>query len=341
MAERDSLKERERQMLAEFALYDEHVDVVSAFEWIFTDYAVQGLPDTVRHFERFPKIPTSKSSVTPDFTVSYQDGSGLIGEIANIAQHENSVDKLCKQLLRYDSIHSLPGSQAALAETQGSIDVVQLVRFDVGLHAVRRIIDERLENPHHWYKPSKRPVLVQYARDDTKYTFQRIPDPRNGVLKDTQRDPDISKYLNSGLNIRAEKFTRVKSGRAFINDPIPPLYLATHLWLRTIPGYFGRTIGTVSITADEITRILNEQYGHIRISDVRSALSLLKMAGLAEEEESEWTIARSILGKGVEGDRAVQQLIARRAIGTSKPRAPLANPKWRRPKTHPDQGQLF
>ena len=64
------------RLLHGFTTYDRAVDVVSAFETAFTTRI--SLPGTVRHFERFPRIPGDRgSTLTPDFTVVFHDGTGL------------------------------------------------------------------------------------------------------------------------------------------------------------------------------------------------------------------------------------------------------------------------
>ena len=45
------------RLLEELDTHDQHVDGVSAFEWLFTGPAVKDLSVTVAHFERFPRIP--------------------------------------------------------------------------------------------------------------------------------------------------------------------------------------------------------------------------------------------------------------------------------------------
>lgn len=77
------------RLLYGFTTYDRAVDVVSAFEMAFTS-SLTGVPETVRHFERFPRVPDEDGTIlTPDFSVVFDDGGGLVGEIARIALHDN------------------------------------------------------------------------------------------------------------------------------------------------------------------------------------------------------------------------------------------------------------
>jgi hypothetical protein len=274
-----------QNLIDEYVTYDEHVDVVSAFEWLFTDPGVNDLPATVHHFERFPRIRRNNSpTLTPDFTVLFVDRTAIVGEIAKIALHENSVDKLCQQLANYDALTQVPGP-AGLVDV-GHLDVVQLVQTRVGLNAVRRVIKERLLDPAHSYKPSQPPCIVQYSRTPDVYVLQRIPDPVNGTIySPPARSPNIANYLDNDFSPPIRNFIATKTRRAFINDPIPPLYLATHLWTRTWPTMVGRIATDYTVDPKATVQSLREQYGMGNLSDVKKALTLLQTAGVAAAEE--------------------------------------------------------
>lgn len=317
------------RLLDEFATYDQHVDVVSAFEWLFTDPGVKDLPGTVAHFERFPRIPRDCGSpLTPDFTVLFTDGTAIVGEIAKIALHENSIDKLCQQIAGYDALDRIPNATGGFTRIQNP-DVLQLVRNQNGLTTVKRVIVERYLDPAHPYKPSRPPCVAQYSRTDTVYAFQRLQNPENGTLTaPPARKPNVVDYLNNDWAVAARHFVGVKSRRAFINDPVEPLYLATHLWTRTWPTEHGSARNDIVVAPATTATVLHQQYGHVRAGDVKLALELLQAAGLAYANKDEtWTVSRKMLGRP--GDRDVHKIIARR-IGTgatrvvARPRIPTA-----------------
>jgi hypothetical protein len=307
------------RLLEEYDTYDQHVDVVSAFEWLFTDPAVEGLPETVAHFERFPSIPRADGDpLTPDFTVLFKDGTAIIGEIAKIALHENSVDKLCQQIGNYDAMDRVPNAAGGLTEVEHP-DVLQLVRNQNGLTTVRRVIVERYLNPDHPYKPSRAPCIAQFSRTDTHYAFQRLQNPENGTLSTPAgREPNIAKYLDSDWAAPAGRFVGIKAARAFINDPVKPLYLATHLWTRTWPTQHGSGKEDIVVDPTATADLIRSQYGLVRATDVRKALELLQAAGLsAPDSDGTWTVSRKLLGRS--GDRDVHKLIAKRiAKGSPK-----------------------
>ena len=154
--------------------------------------------------------------------------------------HENSVDKACEQIGKYASLQRLPSDNKGGTAAITNLDVLQLVPAEVGLSAVNRIIKERYLNPDHRYAPPKPPVIAQYSRsivrDDFRYTFQRIPDPDNGTLPVSREPATVGLLLSSDSNVPARKFKDIKARRKFMNDPIKPLYLATHLWASTWPS---------------------------------------------------------------------------------------------------------
>ncbi len=63
-------------VLGGYQWFDETVDIVSAFEYLYTEQAE--MASTVRHFERFPSVPNPSGGdeLTPDFTVLFVAGTG-------------------------------------------------------------------------------------------------------------------------------------------------------------------------------------------------------------------------------------------------------------------------
>lgn len=322
---------RGQRLLDEYETYDAHVDVVSALEWLFTGADVKDLPDTVAHFERFPRIPVNGVVLTPDFTVLFTDDTAVVGEIASIAVHDNSVDKLCHQIGGYAALPGVPAQDGSIRPV-AHLDVMQIVPARVGNAAVKRIIEERLADTDHAYKPDRPPCIVQYSRDQGTYTLQRNQSPSNGTIVVGERAPNIATYLDNDLNIKPEKFVGIKTLRAFVNDPVPPLYLATHLWIRTWPNMLGAGSDDVEIEISATMSALREYYGVGRAKEVRGALHLLASAGLAAELGGDrWLVSRRLLGRS--GDRDVHKIIAKRSATPTKP---LVKAPRRPPAPTPD-----
>jgi hypothetical protein len=283
------------ELLESFRRYDQAVDVVSAFHWLYTD--TENLPDTVEWFERYPRISHDDGNdATPDFSVVFKDGTGLVGEIAWIALNENSVDNLCRQIGRYDTLRRLPTANGNLVEVSRT-DVLLLVPLAVGMDAVRRVLHERRDNPEHQYSPDRAPCITQFALTDSRYTFQRLPDSANGSLDADQRQPALGHWLlRSQLNTPVNNFATNKAQWAFINDPVDPLYLATRLWSHVFPSLVeidaDKGYTPIDASSADLAALLQERYRHGRVADVTRAMRLLSAAGMAEEVKDEnWRIA--------------------------------------------------
>jgi hypothetical protein len=283
-----------------YSLYDRCVDVVSAFEFVFT--RSHDLAETVDHFERFPRIPMSEShpELTPDFTVYFGDGVGIVGEIANIPLVDAGLDALSEQIGKYDTIRTLQDSNRQQRAVE-SVDVMLLVPFTEGTAAYKRIIDQRLLNADHSYGPSVSPCIIQFALTDDRYVFQRLPFPKNGDLRSPGRRTNLGSWLaKDDLKVRPQMFAAIKTARAFVNDPVDPLYMAVHLWSKTIPTSYVPSSGMapepVTIDARRIAKQLQMEYGVVRRADVDHALELLARAKLADRTDNDnWRVAWGVL----------------------------------------------
>jgi len=293
-------------LLADYALYDRNVDIVSAYQYLFTE--VPDLAATVAHFERFPIAVTEDGTkVTPDFTVLFTDGHAYVGEISNIPLPDQGVDKVCRQLLRYDQIRSVQGPDG-LVEVQ-SVDVLQFVQMRHASDAARRIFEDRLDDPDHQYKPTRRPVLIQYAHESDRYIFQIWSGTENGSFADSERTPDYGKY-GAELNMDPNAFGRLKVQYVFMNDRVKPLYMATVLWSKVFPSLHGAGVQEHPAEAQKLQQTVNRQYGHVRVGDIRDAMGILVAAGLAvPTSQDNWTVHRRVLRKA---GADIHTLIAKR-----------------------------
>lgn len=293
-------------LLSDFALYDRNVDIVSAYEYLFT--AVPEMADTVEHFERFPKpLLKGGTKVTPDFSVLFKDGHAYVGEISNIPLIDQGVDKVCKQLGQYDQIEQVQGA-TGLVKVK-SLDVLQFVQMRHASDAARRILTERLDEPDHPYKPDRRPVLIQYAHEADRYIFQVWSGAENGAFASNSRIPDYGSY-KSDLNIMPDQFAHLKVQHVFMNDRVKPLYLATVLWTKVFPSLHGAGVLEHPAKTSHLQGVLQKQYGHGRADDIRDAMGILVAAGLAVVKGTdEWNVHRRILRKA---GSDVHTLIAKR-----------------------------
>jgi hypothetical protein len=324
-----------QQMLRSYNIYDEHVDVVSAMEWLFT--ATKEIPSTVVHFERFPTIKVSQDlTLTPDFTVLFVDGTAIIGEIAQFAVRDSSVDDLCRQLDNYDALTVVPDADGNLAPV-ASVDVVLFVPARIGQQAVRRVIVERLHDTKHPFSAAKPPVITQFSRDSERYTFQRLANAENGTLPTTRSPMTLGFLLDNDLSPLVNHFKDLKSDKRFMNDQIDPLYLATHLWTATWPTLFPGRTEDIYVAPADLAELLRSQFGKGSAKDVKRALELLQRAGLAAPNaDRTWTVSRKKLSQ--RGERDVHKIIAQLAV--KKPR-PRVVPRHTPPSVQYTQESLF
>ncbi len=333
MARRRSKAIQGDDLLREYERYDQHVDVVSILHWVFTE-SVE-LPGTVRHFERFPSIRVDGKTLTPDFTVLFHDGTAIIGEVASLALHQNSVDKLLSQLANYSAITRVPASATNNADVSDP-DVLLLVPNSRGLTAIRRI-HECIDDSAHDYQPVKPPVVAQYAKGDSEYTLQRLPDPRNGILAAGDRSQHLGLFLDSDFTAKAEHFASNKVAFRFINDSPATLYLATHLVLQTLPTQYFLSGQQVDVKPADLAELIRSQYGGgIRAGDIKQALELLQHAGYAlDNRDGTWAVSLKPLRSRTESD--VHRVIVEKAVKRAKS---VIIPR-ERPAELPDQGALF
>lgn len=147
------------QLLREYRDYDAKVDIVSCFEVFFCEST--SLPATVAHFERFPRYAGADGELaTPDFTVLFNDGTMLVGEISKLAREEGSLASLLHQIGRYDTLAQAPsdplrGGGHELTDAN-AVDVLVLVP-DGEANAATDRIDQAIEKRSHGYAPRQHP----------------------------------------------------------------------------------------------------------------------------------------------------------------------------------------
>ena len=317
------------ELLHDYAVYDRAVDVVSCFHWLFTQ--VDELADTVRHFDRYPRIPLSGDrKVTPDFTVVFTDGTGLAAEVANIAQREESVDSVCAQLQTYSELTEMPdapGKKGGQKPTPvDPVDVLFLTSVKDAKDAARRILTERLDDHAHPFSPARRPVLAHYSQDSDAYVFLMWPDSANGTFARGTREVvygDKDPFVCQPRN-----FNRNKVQYGFMNDNVKPLYMATRLWTQVLPNAFWTDSGEASVALPAVVEAVKEQSeGKGSTSDVLRGMQVLQAARLAKETipDKEWTVTRQSLRRS---SRDVADAIAER-VRKHGPGAPVIPPPVR------------
>ena len=327
------------QLLNEFKVYDQAVDVVSCYHWLFT--AVTEMAETVLHFDRYPSVPLDGGrKVTPDFTVVFTDGAGLAGEVARLARRDESVESLCQQIQCYSELASMPGPPTHKGgQTQvpvGPVDVIFLNPVLTIKDAARRVLIERMDDPRHSFKPTRRPVLVQFSQVDDAYVYL-IWTQGNGTMHRGDRTNiygDIDPFV-----CRPHQFGDNKIQYGFVNDEVPALYMATRLWTRVLPTSFWGDEVTVPLS--KLVAAVQEQHeGYGKTADVRRGMDVLTAAGLAKETEPgrQWLVTRRSLRRT---DKDIAAAIAERIRKSDAPPPQLPARRSRKVDLNGDHPTLF
>lgn len=295
------------ELLRAYGIYDTSNDIVSAFEALFTTQA--DFASRVVHFERFPKIRVSaQAELTPDFTVVFEGGYGLVGEIKNLPLSDDGVDDSCDQIGKYLDFIELPGPSGVLVPVS-VVDVMLVVPHGDSNRAVDRIIVDRFRSeahPAHRPEPSTVPIIVGHTRTAANYAFVRNRDPNNGEI----RDAVLDNFINvNGFKAVNAFWTPTKVNNRFMNDPTPPLYMATVIATGVIPVLLG---GQQELVVD-LTAIhshVETLFGRASLRDVRKGMDLLSRSGHATAgADGNYTIRRPRLT----GRQELHEQIAERA----------------------------
>jgi hypothetical protein len=287
------------QLLREYREYDARVDIVSAFEVYFCEST--SLPATVAHFERFPRYRAPDGEiVTPDFTVPFDDGTLLVGEISNLARAEGSLESLLHQIGRYDTLAQAPsqprsGGGHELVAVQ-AVDVLVLVPDGESNAAIDRI-DQAIEKRRFGYAPRQRPTVMGWSFDaaGSRYIFKYDDRSNNPRPRAHARDPSLTSWLQKNhdtLTCPAGRLAPLKVRHRFMNDRPPGLYMATILWLDALPAGASPQAPPVDleVTAADLADYLRRSYGWGDINAVNTALEFLQRGGLARQTADGWAI---------------------------------------------------
>lgn len=321
------------QLLDEFRVYDQAVDVVSSYHWFFTE--VTDIADTVTHFERYPRVAASGKTVTPDFTVVFTDGAGLAGEVARLSRRDESVDSVCGQLQGYSELTQMPGPPGhrggQRAVPVDPVDTVFLTPARVVKDAARRILDERMDDPDHPFTPKRTPVIVQFSQDQDAYVFLLWP-VKNGTIHRGNRS--VAYGDKDPFVCRPDQFGENKVRYGFMADTVTPLYMATRLWTQVLPTAFWGN--EVTVPLDELVTAVRHQFeGYGQTREIRRGMEVLVAAGLAKESDDgkAWVVNRQSLRRT---DRDVATAIAEKL---RKGPTQTASPARRQRRAEPGDGQ--
>lgn len=150
--------------------------------------------------------------------------------------------------------------------------------------------------------------------------FQQISNPMKGSIDGNSREPHLGARIGS-LNVPAALFAATKANRKFINDPVPALYMAVHLYTHTWPTQlqYGGRKEEITVTPTDTAEILRQEFRVGSKDDIRRALDLLVAAGLAADNKGGTWVVSPKPPRTRGGDRDLAQVLARMAAEKPSP----------------------
>jgi len=310
LGEKEEYEDCYEKELNHFNTYDQYVDVVSCWE-AFLEKSYSPYFDEY-FFDRYPSLPIEEkeNSLTPDFTVFFNEEYGLLFEMKRtFPQNKEAFDKELNQLEKYT--HPLPFKSSGGSRITPSVhDVVLLVSSSKSFTIAKKI-NNRINNKE--IELDTNLILLEYMyseHDKTSgYQFRRVPmlekNFQDSELPDEKRlSQKMEMKENEGYeNIFIEPcdFVDKKVTGVLCNDKPPALYLVCYLWDKVFYNYLDkkqkerwsrknpRNTFEIEIDLDNLQGELNNDYipnGFIRMNWLKNAFKYLETATLAEKQES-------------------------------------------------------
>lgn len=299
------------ELLKEFSVYDKAVDIVSCWE-ASMNYIYAEEFDRF-YFDRFPSLDAGEKTLTPDFTVFFDDSYGLIGEIKRTFPNERkAILSELEQIVNYDDDLGLKHAEGGYTVPE-TCDIVIIIGGSSAPQIGTRL--QRIISEEDKFDFTSNPVLIRYHFNQdalrSRYEFQRVTQ-LEFEFRDNDLDAEDSLSYVLGeegeyqtLRGYPKHFSPFKVQKPICNDAPPGPYLATFLWHKIFPEYLnddqyeiwqatnGQKEIPVDVSLDDLTEKVN-QYMHngtVRQVWIRRALDFLCGADLAEEEgDDEYSI---------------------------------------------------
>lgn len=290
--------------------YDQAVDIVSCWESFLTYSYSEHFPDF--YFDRFPSMRDNGNSLTPDFTVLFDEKYGIVFEVKRtIGDSDNAIKKLVEQLKSYDQ--SLPFKSKSSEITPTNHDIVLIIEHGASREIANRI--DRFISENEGYSFTKSLIIIEYhfnSRDaHCRYEFDKVL-----ISEKEFNDSSLplekrleNKMGSSGdyqtLKIFPKHFLNYKVRKVIMNDEPPPIYLICFLWHKVLYHYLSEdqreiwkkrnpnTILEISLKTEELAKRINSDFvpeSGIKESWIRKALDFLVILNIASRNGSLYTI---------------------------------------------------
>lgn len=298
------------ELLKEFSVYDKAVDIVSCWESSL-NYIYAEEFDRF-YFDRFPSLDAGEKTLTPDFTVFFDESYGLVGEIKRtFPDDRKAIISELEQIANYDDDLGLKhaGGGYTVPETYDIVIIIEGSSAPQIGTRVQRIIAEEDE-----FDFTANPVLIRYHFNQdalmSRYEFQRVTQLEFEFRDDNLDAEDSLSYVlgDEGeyqtLSVYPKHFSSFKVRKPICNDAPPGPYLATFLWHKIFPEYLnedqyeiwqatnGQKKIPVEVSIEDLTQRVNDYMhnGTVKQVWIRRALDFLCGADLAEEDGDEYSI---------------------------------------------------
>lgn len=298
------------ELLKEFSVYDKAVDVVSCWESSL-NYIYAEEFDRF-YFDRFPSLDVGEKTLTPDFTVFFDESYGLVGEIKRtFPDDRKAILSELEQIANYDDDLGLKhaGGGRAVPETCDIVIIIEGSSAPQIGTRVQRIIAEGDE-----FDFTANPVLIRYHFNQdalmSRYEFQRVTQLEFEFRDDNLDAEDSLSYVlgeegeYQTLSVYPKHFSSFKVRKPICNDAPPGPYLATFLWHKIFPEFLnedqyeiwqatnGQKKISVEVSVEDLTQRVNDYMhnGTVKQVWIRRALDFLCGADLAEEDGDKYSI---------------------------------------------------
>lgn len=291
----------------DFNRYDQYVDVVSCWEEFLNTVYSSDFNDF--HFERFPSIsnPNGGNSLTPDFSVFFNDDYGIVFEISRtLPQDKEKFEKEVSQLASYDGDLALKTGNGE-KKVPKTLDIVLLVSSGESKNIAKRL-NHALENEFDF---DANLILLDYTYTNHDanpyYKFKRSEELDNFRDDTISEDKQLSKKMSiddddpygdefEAVRVSPSKFCEYKATRVLMNDSPEPIYLSCYMWHEVFYDYLKQNqrmhwarknpnkILSIEIDLKDLKEKLNNDYipdYNIRVKELRQTFKFLADSELA------------------------------------------------------------
>jgi hypothetical protein len=301
-----------QKLLNDFKLYDKAVDIVSCWQFLFTE--VEQYSKNVLLFDRFPRLSSPSTPKdqpkTPDFAVLLSDEYGIVADIkSGFPLDDKGFLSHAGRLLKYDLPLSFKTGVDSRSVIPSDHDILLVIPMRDAQEIVRRIEKFRAAGD---LRIDRNLIAFEWVwdSDQNEYVFRKVAgqtcDFRDASLPANIRLSSIFTERGASLKVSPDKIKSIKAAWQFCNDTPPPIYTLVFLWTKVFYHLLDagqrqlwrrrdpRKVLWIEVSTErlveEIVRRYPIRWGHWT-DWARAALDVLVSAGLARKiAEDKYTV---------------------------------------------------